>query len=194
MHTIAEASPHQPAPTSDLDWNLLVTSMNHRERDVRRALRSVVQLRRSPFRNVLVARVDEPTTVLAAVDELASARPRLASWLGRVFPIASTFDVDPDRFDAQARAAIAPLLDRLAARTFHVRVERRGHKGRIDSHAAERVLGTWISETLAARGTPGDVDFVDPDLVVAIEIVGPVAGVALVSRDLRQRYQFVRID
>src|SRR5512143_1379574 len=98
----------------DLDWNLLVTSMDHHERDVRNALRPLVQLRSSPFRNVLVARVEDPLAVLAAVDELAGARPGLEAWLGRVLPITATFSIDPERFESQVEAAIEPLLGGVA--------------------------------------------------------------------------------
>lgn len=183
-----------PQRAPDLDWNLLLTCMMRHERDVRRTLSPVVQLRRSPFRNVFLARVDDPAAALAAIDRLAAARPALVGWLGRVLPIAATFTVDPARFDAEVRSAVAPFVAELAGRRFHVRIERRGHKGRIDSHAAERGLGTWIVETLATRGTPGEVDFDDPDLVIAIETVGDVAGIALVSRSLRERHRFVHVE
>jgi tRNA(Ser,Leu) C12 N-acetylase TAN1 len=62
----------------------------------------------------------------------------------------------------------------VAARSFHVRIERRGHKDRIDSHAVERNLGEWISTGWPRRqggaGNPARVDFDDPDVVVAVEV------------------------
>lgn len=177
----------------DLDWNLLVTSMEHHQRDVRRALRPVVRLRSSAFRNVFVARVDDSVAVLAAVDALAARRPALEVWLGRTLPIARTFAVDAERFAAQVEEALASLLGEIAGRSFHVRVERRGHKGRVDSHVTEQVVGRWILETLEARGTSARVTFEDADVVIAVEMVGDVAGIAILPRALREAHRFVRI-
>jgi tRNA(Ser,Leu) C12 N-acetylase TAN1 len=187
-----EATARPAAP--DLDWNLLVTSMEHHQRDVRHALRPLVRLRTSAFRNVLLARVEDPAALLAAVGELVARRPRLGASLGKILPIARTFTVDPERFASQVEEAVAPLLGEVAGRRFHVRIERRGHKGRIDSHAAERVVGEWILARLAEQGSPGRVDFDDPDVVVAVEVVGDVAGVAILPRALRQAHPLVRID
>jgi tRNA(Ser,Leu) C12 N-acetylase TAN1 len=168
--------------------------MEGHERDARRALRPLARLRSSPFRNVLLARVEDPAAVLGAIDDLAARRPELQAWVGKVLPIVRTFAIDPERFGAQAEDAIAPFLDVVAGRSYHVRVERRGHKGRIDSHAAERALGEWIFEALEARGSPARVDFDDADVVVAVEVVGNAAGVALLPRALREAHRFVRID
>jgi tRNA(Ser,Leu) C12 N-acetylase TAN1 len=178
----------------DLDWNLLVTAMQHHAGDVRRSLRPIVDVRSSRFRNVLLARVDDPGAALTAVAELTVRRPALRAWLGKMVPVARTFAVDPDQFTTQAEEALAPLLGEIAGRSFHVRVERRGHKGRIDSHAVERDLGEWILDVLQARKAAARVDFHDPDVVVAVELVGDVAGVALLPRTLREAHEFVRID
>lgn len=187
-----EAAMRGPAP--DLDWNLLVTSMEHHYRAVRRALRPLVRLRSSPFHNVFLGRAEDPAAVLDAVDALAASRRGFAAALGRILPIARTFVVDVARFAAQVEEALEPLLDEVAGRSFHVRVERRGHKGRIDSHVTEQAVGRWILDTLEAREAPGRVDFDDPDVVVAVEIVGDVAGITILPRALREAHRFVRID
>jgi protease I len=77
---------------------------------------------------------------------------------------------------------------------FHVRAERRGHRGVIDSHACERALGAFLWEGLEARGGRPQVHFHDPDVVLAVEVVGDTAGLGLVTRELRARFPFVRID
>jgi pyruvate/2-oxoglutarate/acetoin dehydrogenase E1 component len=47
---------------------------------------------------------------------------------------------------------------------------------------------------LEARGETPLVAFDDADVVVVVELVGDVGGIALVTRELRQRYPFVRVD
>jgi tRNA(Ser,Leu) C12 N-acetylase TAN1 len=177
-----------------LDWNVLVTSRDRGEREVLRALAPLVKLRRSGFRNVLLGRVDDPEAFLAAVEVQRERQPFLESSLARILPIERTFAVEVPRFEETLRAEAAPFIDRLAGRSFHVRVERRGHKGLIHSQAAEQALSAHLYETLEARGAAPVVDFEDPDAVVAVELVGDVAGIALVTRELRRRFTFVRID
>ena len=87
-----------------------------------------------------------------------------------------------------------PFVDRLVGRRFHVRVERRGHKGVIDSHRCEEALGAFLWAALEARGARSVVEFHDPDVVVAVELVGDTAGLALVTRELRTRFPFLKID
>lgn len=63
----------------------------------------------------------------------------------------------------------------------------------IDSHATERALGARIVELLEARGDSVRVAFADSDFVVAVELVGDLAGGALLPRALRSRHPFVRV-
>ncbi len=179
---------------SVLDWNVVVTCRQGGQRAVRRALHPLVRLRRSGFRNVLVGHVEDVEAFLAAAGELLARRPKLAASLGKVLPVERTFAIDVARFHEQLQSEAAPLLDRLVERSFHVRVERRGHKGVINTHATERALGDYLYEALRARGQHPTVRFTDPDVVVAVEVLGEVAGVSLITRELRQRLPFVRID
>ncbi|MEW6269995.1 MAG: THUMP domain-containing protein [Thermodesulfobacteriota bacterium] len=182
------------APSPALDWNLVVTSRVGGHRQLRGALKGLVRLRPSGFRNVLVGRVDDVERLLTAVAELRERSPRLDEWLGKIVPIERTFAVDPARFEDDLEAVAASLADRLAGQSFHVRLERRGHKGEIDTHASEQALGKRLSEILQARGEPGRVTFDDPDVVVAIEVVGDAAGLGLIPRAMRTRWPFVKID
>ena len=111
-----------------------------------------------------------------------------------MLPIERTFRVAAANFDAQLRAETAFLLPRLANRRFHVRLERRGHKGVIDTAAAKQALGEHLYDQLAARGEFAGVDFRDPDVVVIVELIGDVGGIGLISRELHQRFPFVKID
>jgi tRNA(Ser,Leu) C12 N-acetylase TAN1 len=179
-----------PPPT----WNLIVTSRQGAQRRLRRALYRLVGLERSGFRNVLVGHVQDAEAFLAALGELRSARPALDRWLGKAIVVERTFPVDPATFQARLREEAAGFVDRLAGRSFHVRVERRGHKGVIDSHACEQALGAFLWAALEGRGARPVVDFEDPDAVLVVELIGDTAGLALVTRELRARFPFVKVD
>lgn len=177
-----------------LKWNVVVTAREAGQRRLRRVLRPLVRLHRSGFRNVFVGQIDDLEAFFAAVAELRERRPRLDAWLGKILPIERTFAVEIDRFAAQLEEASAPLLVRLEGHSFHVRVERRGHKGLINTHATERALGEVLYTRLEACGQRPVVAFADPDMVVAVEILGNVCGIGLVTRALRQQFPFVKID
>lgn len=177
-----------------LDWDVLVTSREGGQRRLRRALGRLGRLRRCDFKNVLIARVENVEAFLEGVAQRLADRPLIAEWLGKILPIECTFAVEPAAFVGHAQAESARFLDRLAGRSFHVRVERRGHKGVLNTHDIERALGEHVYEALVARGTPGSVTFRDPDVVLVVEVLGPMAGMGLVTRELHARFPFVRID
>lgn len=179
---------------ANLDWNVLVTACEGELRPVRRALTPLARLRASGFRNVLTGRVDDLTAFLNGVADLRERRILHEHQLGRVLPIERTFRVAPADFDAQLRTETAFLLPRIANRRFHVRVERRGHKGIIDTAASEQALGEHLYDQLKARGELAAVDFRDPDVVVVVELIGDVGGIGLITRELHQQFPFVKID
>jgi tRNA(Ser,Leu) C12 N-acetylase TAN1 len=178
----------------DLEWNVLVTAREGGARTVRSELGRLAALRRTRFRNVAIGRVEDFEAFAAAVDVARGQKPFLDQALGRVLPIERTFDVDAPTLAATLADAARPFLDRLRGRSFHVRVERRGHKGVIDSSVVEHALAERLCAQLEARGETPVVAFDDPDVVVAVELVGDVGGVALVTRELRARYPFAHVD
>ena len=176
------------------NWNIVVTCQQGGQRAVRRALHPLVRLRRAGFRNVLVGRVDDVQAFLTGVAELLEHRPGLRASLGKVLPVERTFVVDVPRFQEQLAEEAAALVDRLVGLSFHVRVERRGHKGIINTQATELALGESLYGALTARGCNPTVTFTDPDVVVAVELIGEVAGVELLTRATRQQFPFVRVN
>ena len=179
---------------ANLDWNLIVTAREGELRPVRRALAPLARLRSSGFRNVLKGRAEDVTAFLNGVAELRAGHVLHEHQLGRVLPIERTFRVAAASFDAQLRAETAFLLPRLANRRFHVRLERRGHKGIIDTAASEQALGEHLYHQLEARGELAGVDFRDPDVVVVVELIGDVGGIGLITRELHEQFPFVKID
>ena len=192
--TRSGAEPGHAAPKRDpLDWNLVVTAQEGAQRELVRELAPLVRLRRTPFRNVRIGKVEDVPEFLAALMEQRERQPFLDNYLARVLPVERTFRVDPAHFPEDLQREMTTLLDRVAGHSFHVRVERRGHKGAIHTHQTEQALGEWLFDTLAGRGKEPVVEFRDPALVVAVELVGEVGGIGLVSRELRERFPFVRL-
>jgi tRNA(Ser,Leu) C12 N-acetylase TAN1 len=99
-----------------------------------------------------------------------------------------------EEFDAKALAVARGWAARLGGRSFHVRLHRRGLKGRLPSQPHEQVLDRALLIALDAAGTPGRITFDDPDAIIDIETVGNRAGMSLWVRDDLKRYPFLRID
>lgn len=175
-----------------LDWNLVVTAYGGRRHDLIRAVRPIVQLRRAGYAEVLVGRTDDVDACLAAIAERVAADPILgAEVLARVVPVERTVALAPD-VDAQLVGEITGFVDALVGRSFHVRVERRGHRRVLRSDHLEQLLGGTLVAALQVRGADPKVTFRDPDLIVAVEIIGDTVGLGLVTRAHR-RYGFVRL-
>jgi tRNA(Ser,Leu) C12 N-acetylase TAN1 len=177
----------------DAAWNVLATSLEGRRDGLLVALRRLGRFRRGGYRNVVVGLVDERPAFLATVRDALAAEPLLPTALARMVPIDRTLRITADDAVDALAAAAEPFLDRLAAGSFFVRVERRGLKGRLHSPTVERALGDRIWRALVARGGTPRVDFRDPAHVLVVETLGDEAGLGLVSRELRTAFPFVRV-
>lgn len=180
--------------SSGSEWNVIVTCRQGGQRPVRRALHPLIHLRRSGFRNVLIGRVADVDALLLGVAAQLERRTRLAGALGKLRLVEHTFTIDPGCFEQQLGTEATVLIEKLMGRSFHVRVERRGHKGVINTQVTEKALGDSLYAGLQARGYTPTITFSDPDVVVAVEILGEVAGLGVVTREQRQQFSFVRID
>ncbi len=86
------------------------------------------------------------------------------------------------------------LVVTLAEKCFYVRLERRGLKGWIVLPEVERALDTFIETELSQMGRSAQVDFERPDAVVVVETVGDRCGVGFLTREMMDRYAFVRVS
>ncbi len=73
-------------------------------------------------------------------------------------------------------------------------MRRRGFKGKLSSLEEERFLGIALLESLKEAGTPGQVAFEDPDVVIAVETIGSWAGISFWDREDMKKYPFIRLD
>lgn len=177
------------------DWNVLVTVNAGGWKEALRLLRSLGRVAETHFYNVLLVHVDDPWAFVDALQELAARDRGAVACLARVAPVEVIFTFSSaEEFEERARAATAGYAPALASKSFHVRIHRRGFKGRFSGHAEERTLAEALLEAVGGSGASARISFEDPDLVVTIETVGPQAGVALLSRDDLARHPFLRPD
>jgi adenylyl- and sulfurtransferase ThiI len=175
-----------------LDWNLVVTARSGRRHDLVYVLRPILRLRHAGFPDVSIGRAADVEACLAGIAGRAEGIVG-ADILARVVPVTRTFLVDAAELEAQLVAETVPCADALVGRSFHVRVERRGQRPVARSDVLERRLGTALVDALRARGAGPRVTFEDPDVIVAVELIGPMCGIGLVDRELRRRFPFVRV-
>ncbi len=177
------------------DWNVVVTVREGYYREARRFLAELGPVTGTDYYNVLVMRVPEPRELLRRLEEWREINPDLPAILGRVSPAEEVFGFqDPEELEERARTVVSGWLDRLAGKRFHVRMHRRGFKGRLSSQDEERFLDAHIREALQARGTDATVDFADPDVIIDVETVGQRAGMACWNRDDLAELSFLQLD
>jgi tRNA(Ser,Leu) C12 N-acetylase TAN1 len=175
-------------------WNVLVTSLEGQRESLLGALRSLARFRRGGFPNVLVATVDDPRAFLGVLEAACDRSPMVRGAIGKAIPIDRTLRfAGPESFADDVVAVLETLVDRLAGRTFFVRIFRRGFRGTLDSTRLEGEIGARLVALLEARAQHPRVRFDNADVVVAIETLRDEAGIALLDRDLRAAHPLVRV-
>ena len=108
-------------------------------------------------------------------------------------PLDKTLTIDVASLVPMLKAEVLGYADRIGSGAFYVRVERRGHKGEIHSQQLEQELAHALVELLTQKGHTPRVDFQNPDVIIAIEIVGDECGIGIITKSLRERYPFVKV-
>ena len=177
------------------DWNVVATVRDHRFAQAWRLLEEFGQVAKTAFYNVLAVKVDDIDTFLNDLHARLTAVPAISECLAKVLPVTSTFSFQtPEEFEQQAMAAVTPWLPGLAGKSFHVRMHRRGFKGRLNSQQEERFLDHYIVESLAGAGRTATVAFHEPEVIIAVETIGQRAGLSLWHCDELARFPLVRLD
>jgi tRNA(Ser,Leu) C12 N-acetylase TAN1 len=181
-----------------MDWNVVVTAYDWRGvRNARRLLSRHGEVARTEFHNVLVLRVADVAAFLEAISAAAEHDASLRNDISRIMPAQTTFTfATTAEFGEKARSIAHQWADRMAGRSFHVRLHRRRGDSpvKLSSQEEERHLDDSILEGLRELHQPGRLDFEDPDYVIDIETVGQRAGMSLWSRDDLKRFLFLRVD
>jgi tRNA(Ser,Leu) C12 N-acetylase TAN1 len=101
---------------------------------------------------------------------------------------------DPIALLATIESSVLEWLPRLAGRTFHVRLHRRGSRRALRSPDVERGLDDALLEGLRNAGTPGTLSFSDPDAVIVIDTIDDRVGISLWTREDLARHRLLRPD
>jgi tRNA(Ser,Leu) C12 N-acetylase TAN1 len=181
-----------------MDWNVVATVYDQRGlRRARRFFSRYGDVARTGFYNVLVLRVLDIDGFLQAMAAALKDNAGMFNDVARIMPARAIFSFESvAEFEHKARSIACQWADRLAGKSFYVRLHRRSgdSPAKLRSHTEEVLLDQAIQQHLRETGRPGSVRFEDPDYVLDIETVGPQAGMSLWSRDDLARFPFLRVD
>lgn len=178
------------------DWNVVVTA-HDKGYILTRELLAELDLgpfASTDFYNVIVMKVDDLHRFLEKVAQIREQSPSLFQFgVARLVPAQHAFNFQtPEEFESKAQEFVLMCVSALADKTFHVRLHRRGFKGRLSTPEEERFLDDTLLEALKRAGTPGSLAFDDPDAIIQIETVGNRAGISIWSREDLRRFPFLR--
>jgi tRNA(Ser,Leu) C12 N-acetylase TAN1 len=176
-------------------WNAVVNVRTAGYRRAFEALEEFGPVSKTDFYNVLAMEARDVPVMLDTLRERFLNDPAYLDFLSRLIPVTRTFLFQsPEEFEEKAGEAALGWAPELAGKGFHVRMHRRGFKGRLSGLEEERFLDDALLEALRRAGTPGRVTFEDPDAVIAVETIAQWAGMSLWSRQELKQYPFVRVD
>jgi len=177
------------------DWNVVITVYDDGYNQARKILEGYGKVDRTDYFNILLMQAADPRQLLEALQEEADRDPESMKSLARIMPVVETFTFQSaGEFEGKARKAVWNWLPELGGKSFHLRMHRRGFKGRLSSMDEERFLDTYLLEALEMAGTQGEITFDDPDAILALETVGPRAGLSLWTRAELERYPLLHLD
>lgn len=176
------------------EWNVVITVHEQKYQTAWQHLQAFGKVQKTNFYNVLTLQVPDLSAFQDRLAQLCEEKPEILNVLSRVVPAQVVFSYQTaEEFEEKAREAVQRWLPDLAGKSFYVRLYRRGFRGRIVSPEEERFLDEALLSALEERGTPGGIDFEDPDLVIDVETVGNRAGLALWTRAELAQYPFLRV-
>ncbi len=177
------------------EWNVVVTVHEDVYSRARKLLEQFGEVAKTGFFNILTMWAAEPDRLLESLEELARQDPDALLPLARVMPVARSFNFQsPEEFETKAREVVSGWIPQLSGTGFHVRMHRRGFKGKLSSLEEEHFLDRYLLEALERAGTPGRITFDDPDAIIALETIGPQAGLSLWTREDLRRHPLLHLD
>jgi len=146
-------------------------------------LRRLGVFRSTPYRAVLIGAVDGDAA--HAIREAWAEDPSTFTRVVRLIPLERVTPFVREDVTERLCCELAGAGARVAGRSFHVRVRLRGLTGKLESHAVERALGAFLLDLADERECAARVTFKDPDLVLAVEVIGKRVGYGFLDRDVR---------
>jgi len=176
-------------------WNIVITIQEHFFEQAWHCLEPFGVLAKTDFYNVLVMQTEDTQQTLQQLQKKLNADEDLQSAISRIMPAAHGFTFQsPEEFETKAKAVAETLLPEVSNKTFHVRMHRRGFKGRLSTIEEEKFLDTYILQQLEQSGSPCKINFDNPDVIIAVETVAQQAGISIWSREDIERYPILKLD
>lgn len=175
------------------DWNVVVTSYMRQERRLLAELADLGEFGASGFAAVILGKVPDVGKFFETVKARLEKNPVLPELLSSVTPVRRVFPFTLENLEERLRQEIRALAPEIGGRAFYVRLKRRGHKGELHSVEVEQALDRLIQEEFCAQGQNCFVDFHRAEVIVVVETVHNQCGVELVTREMKERYPFIKI-
>jgi tRNA(Ser,Leu) C12 N-acetylase TAN1 len=176
------------------EWNVVVTSQMRQENRVLKELADLGEFARSGFTSVLVGKVRDIVefmdTLKVRWEGQAFLYPQI---FGMVAPVKVMFPFTLENLLHRLKEEMLALGPELKGKAFYVRVKRRGHKGEVHSQELEQALDQFLQAEVCAREEECRVDFDRADVIVLVEILHNQCGVGLITREMKERYPFIKI-
>ncbi|MEW6585461.1 MAG: THUMP domain-containing protein [Nitrospirota bacterium] len=177
------------------DWNVVVSVNPKGFRSAIKTLSEFGQVEKTEFFNILVMKVSDTAALLEVVKTMLETEPASLSFLSRLIPVTLSFTFQSaDEFEPKVKEVVLTWAHQLNGKGFHVRMHRRGFKGRISSLEEEKMLDEFLLEQTNLSGNPGKITFDDPDVIIVVETIAHKAGLSLWTREALKRYPFVKLD
>ena len=176
-------------------WNVVATTYDREFREAKSRLSRFGEVRPSVYRNVLLMKVADIGGFLEGLERSLDEDASLANVVSRIVPVTHGFNFStPEEFESKARDVVSEWLPELGGKKFHVRMHRRGFKGKLSSQHEEQFLDHFVLEKLQEAGTPAAIDFDDPDVVIVVETCGEEAGISRWTRQQLREHELLKID
>jgi tRNA(Ser,Leu) C12 N-acetylase TAN1 len=175
------------------NWNIVITSHMGEETRLRRELEGWGEFQPSGFREVSLGMVGNVPDFLETLKRAYEEKPYLQPILSTVTPIRTVFPFTLENLLPRLKEKVLDFLEEIGHAAFYVRMKRRGHKGELSSQEVEQALDQFLLEELAARGLKGHIDFDAAEVIVVVETIHNQCGLGLVTREMQERYPFIKV-
>jgi len=137
-------------------------------------------LRPSPHGGVAIGTLRSDGDGIDTLNREHAEHPEAFRHVQRVVPIERVVPFVRDDVTEALCETLADQGARIAGKRFYVRCRLRGLENRLEARAVERAIGAYLLDL--AKPLAGDstrVSFEDPEIVVALEVIGGTVGYAL---------------
>lgn len=177
------------------DWNVVVTVYDGEFSEAIKLLSPFGNVSRTDYWNVLVMAVADVTKFSQSLAATIERDASIPNSISRIVPVTHKFQFQsPAEFEERSCVIVDKWLPLVSGKKFHVRMHRRGFKGRLSSQYEEQFLDHHLLQRLEVAGSPGVIDFDDPDVIIAVETIGQFAGLSCWTREQREQFGLLKLD